>query len=93
MRQEGSKSDPTRIITNEKNEERKKHCQQVYDAILSLQNQAKTKEIEQWIDSINKLKNETLELQASWKYQRSAFLMDEEGQGRLEKTEMESYAF
>ena len=47
-----------------KQQEKREHCQRVYDAIISLQNKAKTKDIKKWIDSINKLKNETVELEA-----------------------------
>jgi hypothetical protein len=52
-------------LAKAKEQEKKQHCQQVYDAILSLQNKAKTMDIKQWIDSLTKLKNETLELEAS----------------------------
>jgi hypothetical protein len=54
----------SRDIVDSKIKERERHCLEVYEAIISLQNKAKTKEIKEWLDSINKLKNETLETEA-----------------------------
>jgi hypothetical protein len=54
--------------------ERKTHCLQVYNAIITLQNKATTDDIERWIDNFNKLKNEMVEIEATWKYENSPLL-------------------
>ncbi len=73
MRQKRIESN-SRTITDSKIEERKRHCQEVYEAIISLQNRAKTKEIKEWLDHINELKNETLETEAIRTYNSARYL-------------------
>ena len=53
---------------------RKTHCMQVYNAIITLQNKATTDDIERRIDNFNKLKNEMVEIEATWRYENSPIL-------------------
>jgi hypothetical protein len=53
---------------------RKTHCMQVYNGIITLQNKATTDDIERRIDNFNKLKNEMVEIEATWRYENSPIL-------------------
>ncbi len=49
--------------------ESQQNCQRVYNAIITLHNKAKTKEIKQWIDSIIDLQNEVLKDEGDRRYE------------------------